>query len=644
MPVDLLAQKKKKKQPVDLLARRSASVQPGHLASALQGLADTASFGFADEIEGGARSLVQGIPYEEAVKIPRQRQEEATPSYYAGMAAGAFLPGLGIAGLAGRGATTAAQYGRAALGGLVEGGVSAFGSSEGGIRERAAAVPAGMAIGAATGAVGNFAGNQLARYADRRAVRDIDSLDKKKAERLYELAKEHGIRLTPAELTGLTSLMAQQKRVGQTLSSGDRLAEFYRRRADEEIDPAVNKLLDSISEFTGDEAAGENIRAAAKRALDKADEIRSSQSSPIYQRAFETSAPVDTSGLIESIDKSISRFPSSGSVAARLRKAKGLLQRNVIKADDKGELVSVVEPESRLDVLHGVKLELDQMLDKHPLNPIGRVERREITKLKRSLLEIMDASSPDYKEARAISADLAPGVDRVREGIVGTIAKLPDQQLRTVATRLFSDRRISPRSAREAALQLKEADPVAWQAIKREGIQEAWDKAGMETLGSQGAPVNRGAKFRKLLMGSTRQRQILQATLEPEEFRAVSDLAEVLEAAGRVKTIGSDTAWNQEMIAKELRESESPITRISKLANIDAIKQIGLMWDRARYERNAQRLVHLITSDDGIEKLRELKKLTRTQKFRRMVAAQSAAQFMSPVSRRENKDDRQFSR
>ncbi len=607
------------------------------LESAAQGLIDTATFGYGDEIEAGLRAGAgkiqsafggQGETYDQALADVRERQANAPgASYYPGAIAGALIPGAGIAGAAGRATTRAGQYALGAGAGAIEGGIAASGEAQGGIGDRLSAVPAGAALGAAGGAIGTSIGRGLTRFADRRAARDIQRLDPNGIQTIQAQAREHGVQLTPAEMTNLPSLAQQQKQVGNTVGAGDDLADFYRMRQDEQIEPAIRQYMDNISEFHGDEASGEMVRAAANRAMSNVAEMRADQASPIYQRAFaDQSSEVDTERVLQSIARTSARFPETGAVRRRLDRAGRLLQREVVREADDGSVITELVPETRVDVLHGAKLELDQMLERSPANPIGNTERRQITGVKNQLLEAMDAASPDYGAARAIYADLSPGVERVREGIAGTIADLPDQQLRTVAGRLFDAKKLSPRSALEARRQLQGADPDAWQAIKRSYIEDTWIKASQETLGSGGTPINAGAKFRKLLMGNARQRQILANTMEPEEFRTLNSLTNVLEASGRVKMIGSDTEWNRLANEAAKKASASPLSRALRYVSLDALKEAANAWDERRFAANSDAVVRMITSPNGMQLIRELRQSSPNAQFQRAVIGYALSQ------------------
>ncbi|MGI9451949.1 MAG: hypothetical protein ACR2QH_15105 [Geminicoccaceae bacterium] len=469
-------------------------------------------------------------------------------------------------------------------------------------------------LGAAGQGAGELIGAGLTRFANRKAARDIARLDPERTGELRRIAEAEGIQLTPAELTGMPSLAQQQKQLGQTIGAGDDLADFYRMRAGEQIDPAINRYLDSLSTFQGDEAAGELTRAAANRAMDTVAQIRADQARPLYNQAFAEARPVDLSGVMEAMNRQARRFPASGRVNQGLRTVTRLLGNT----DDAGNFI----PDTDMVRLHGAKVEIDQILTGiDPETRVGPQTAAAIRDVRSSLLSALDEASPTYADARAIFADLSPGMARVREGVAGTIAELPDQQLKTVAARLFEvGRSPGPRAVGEARRQLQAADPEAWQAIKRAYVEGKWIDAANQTIGSKGEdPINAGAKFRLALLGNGRKRQILEQALDPEEFRALNNLSRVLEASGRVKPIGSDTAWNQEAIKIGKSESANVISKVMKYSSPDILKDAAATWDEANFLRHSEHLVQMITSPDGISLLRELRQISPHAQFARAI-------------------------
>lgn len=124
----------------------------------VRGIADTATFGYADEIAGKLDSLFGGgqsgkKAYDEAVKAQRQRDTEGGAERIAGQIGGAFVPGAAAVGAV-RAVPTAGRLARAGAGaatGAIQGGLYGSGAAEEGQRLEGAAK--GAAIGAATGGI-----------------------------------------------------------------------------------------------------------------------------------------------------------------------------------------------------------------------------------------------------------------------------------------------------------------------------------------------------------------------------------------------------------------------------------------------------------------------------------------------------------
>lgn len=143
--------------------------------TAAQGL----TLGFADEIEARARSLTTGRPYAEVLDEIRgsvKSYQEARPMEALGYeVGGAVLPAIGAMAAAPftGGASTAAvapTLGRMAGMGAVQGGITAFGTGEGGAAERLSRVPGGAAYGVGgsllAGGVVRGAGSALSTLTD----------------------------------------------------------------------------------------------------------------------------------------------------------------------------------------------------------------------------------------------------------------------------------------------------------------------------------------------------------------------------------------------------------------------------------------------------------------------------------------------
>lgn len=115
-------------------------------------------------------------------------------------------------------------------------------------------------------------------------------------------------------------------------------------------------------------------------------------------------------------------------------------------------------------------------------------------------------------------------------------------------------------------------------------------------------------------MSDPRQREILGSVLSPDEFKGISDLLDVLEAAGRVKPIGSDTAWNQEM-QRLANQAATPgwAKFLRALRPQDWGKLMEDAVTRRNLGKNANRIVDIITSPNATADLRALRQMSKGQ-------------------------------
>jgi len=145
----------------ELVAQANQGVTPAgevpteRFRTAAQGL----TLGFADELEAYTRSMATGRPVEEILEEIRsgvKAYQEAYPKEAMVLELGGAVAPMLFTG----GGAAIPTAGRLALRGGLEGGAYAFGTGEGGVSERAARVPSGVAFGAGGGVVGG----KLAQY------------------------------------------------------------------------------------------------------------------------------------------------------------------------------------------------------------------------------------------------------------------------------------------------------------------------------------------------------------------------------------------------------------------------------------------------------------------------------------------------
>ncbi len=467
--------------------------------------------------------------------------------------------------------------------------------------------PRRIAMEGGMAAAGQGIGAGLTSWASRGLARDINRLDPRVSQALERKAAAEDIPLTPAEKTGLPSLKAQQKTLGNLTASSDKMESFYRQRSDN-VKQAVRRFLDRVSPIDSAEEAGDLARAASRGAMDRVAANRAAQAKPLYEKAFKEAPEVNVSSVIDDID--VQLVTAKGGIKTALKKARALLMQEVDDIADDGTKLTRVVPEDRLDALHQAKMAIDDMIDWDgtATTSLGKVAKGRLKGIQTRLLEVMDDASQDYQSARAIFADLSPSTVRVSEGLVGKVAGLTERNVKDAA-RIFLGPNSGPRAVREARRLIMRENPEAWQAIKRAHLQDLFEKAQNETM--TGA-ANVGGKFRKAVIGNTQTASRVKAALDPDEWRALKDLSDVLDAASSVKQIGSDTTWNNEIMAMARNKARPFLAKIaSNLNPAQALRNFETWLTERSLAGNASRYADIITDPGNRQILRELRKLPK---------------------------------
>jgi hypothetical protein len=168
-----------------------------------RGMADTFTFGLADEIAAGAGTVTglgEGGSYEENLATERARDEAAGPGRTAGQITGALTgaAGIGRAGLSllrGAQPTVKSLAARGAAEGALYGGAYGAGSAEGGPQARAEGALWGSLLGALTGGGTGAVAGKMAQGGRAKAP-SVSSL-KSQGGAAYDRAFNSGVTLKP---------------------------------------------------------------------------------------------------------------------------------------------------------------------------------------------------------------------------------------------------------------------------------------------------------------------------------------------------------------------------------------------------------------------------------------------------------------
>ena len=475
--------------------------------------------------------------------------------------------------------------------------------------------PAQTAISGLLGAGTQMIPGGVAKVTERNLVRDIASIDETALRKLVSESQKQGIELTPAELTNLSSLMGQQRVVGNIPASSKTMQTFYEDRETQQIQPAVERFLEGISptsDIAEAGAKGQTALVASKKALEDA---RENASEPFYKEAFDASVPVNVKPIVDRIDTMLKT--AKGSQKTKLLKFKDLLYTEKPRFDAEGNEIMAKVLDDRLPSLQNAKFEMDREFKDEVFGSMDAKIQAQLTGLQKDLVAAMGKNNPKYLEANKVFADYSKPLDEFATSKSGmSLTAMSRDNLNQFADRLFESNSVS--AINYAKQQIKSADPEAWNAVTRAFLQKQWQQAKKPSARQQGMKLDTGGTWANMLFGDMERQKALRAALEPAQYQALRDLSQVLESAAKVKKLGSDTAFNAEIMKQMKDQAKGDPLAMAALGAGTVLQpqnwgaKISEWAVERRFANDADKIAQIITSPDGIKKLRELRQMSPT--------------------------------
>ena len=475
--------------------------------------------------------------------------------------------------------------------------------------------PLQVGISAGTAGIAEAVPFGVKALRERKTVRDIGQLDAAAMKDLQSRAKSFGIDLTPAEVTQLNSLMAQQKVLGNIPASSSKMQKFYEFREGEQVQPAVEKFLADISGVSEQTQAGKlgfDALTARKTQLEEARELATE---PLYRASFAEAKPVDVTNIVKNIDEKLKT--AKGEQAGFLAKTKSLLYKEPPVIDANGNVLRQGILDDRLDALQNAKFQMDKMFKDEAFTSLDKKIQSQLTDIQQNLVRTMGKDNPKYLEANAAFAEASKPLEEFTTRKTGTsLTQISPDNLNQFASRVFSGN--DPQTIRYVKNQIEATNPEAWQAVTRAYMQDVWEKALTPSKGQKGVKLDTGAEWQNLLLGSRKQQEALRAALGDDSFMALRDLSAVLKSAGSVKKLGSDTAFNQEILKEMTKTAEQDPTGIAArvigtgISPQDWGRRINEWATERAFAKNADKLADIVTSPQGMQQLKELRKMSPT--------------------------------
>jgi hypothetical protein len=475
--------------------------------------------------------------------------------------------------------------------------------------------PLQIGISAGTAGIAEAVPFGVKALRERKTVRDIAGLDAQAMKDIQARARDLNISLTPAEITQLNSLMSQQKVLGNIPDSSKKMQKFYEFRETEQIQPAVEKFLSQVSDVTEQTQAGKlgiDALTARKAQLEEARELATE---PLYKASFAEAQPVDVTNIVKNIDEKLKT--SKGEQTAFLTKAKSLLYKEPPVIDANGNVLRQGVLDDRLDALQNAKFQMDKMFKEDVFSSLDKKIQGQLKDIQNNLVRTMGVNNPKYLEANKAFAEASKPIEEFTTRKTGTsLTQISPDNLNQFASRVFSGN--DPQTIRYVREQIEATNPEAWQAVTRAYMQDVWEKALTPPKAQKGVKLDTGAEWKNLLLGSRKQQESLRAALGDDAFMALRDLSSVLKSAGSVKKLGSDTAFNQQILKEMQRDAELDPTGIAArivgtgISPQDWGRRINEWASERAFAKNADKLADIITSPQGMQQLKELRQMSPT--------------------------------
>jgi hypothetical protein len=452
-------------------------------------------------------------------------------------------------------------------------------------------------------------------FRERKAVRDIAGLDAQAMKDIQSRARDLNISLTPAEITQLNSLMSQQKALGNIPDSSKKMQQFYEFRESEQIQPAVDKFLSQISNVGEQTQAGKMGLDALTARKAQLEDARKVATDPLYTLASAEAKPVDVTNIVKNINEKLKT--SKGDQTAFLNRTKSLLYKEPPVIDANGAVIKEGVLDDRLDALQNAKFQMDKMFNEEVFGSLDKKIQGQLTEIQQNLVRTMGKDNPKYIEANKAFEEASKPLNEFTQRKTGTsLTQISPDNLNQFASRVFAGN--DPNTIRYVKQQMEATNPDAWQAVTRAYMQDVWEKSLTPSKAQKGMKLDTGAEWQNLLLGSRKQQESLRAALGDDSFMALRDLSQVLKSAGSVKKLGSDTAFNQQILKEMQRDAElDPTGMLARVIGTgispqDWGRRINDWATERAFAQNANKLADIITSPQGMKDLKELRQMSPT--------------------------------
>ena len=343
---------------------------------------------------------------------------------------------------------------------------------------------------------------------------------RKSQSEIIDEAKKLGFELTPAEASAIGTKARSLQEFINRQADTEKIFNFYNNR-NARIREAITNFADGLANVKSPDDIARVLQDISQKAIDKVHATRKARAKVIYDSLENAPERIqfNADSIVKMIDDKLTNKALDPDVKQGLESYKALMfdaDGNLItdlmsmhqrRSGSMGNLIATADPYTK-KVLNDIKIQMTANMD--------------------------EASEGVYALARKVYDPSQPNVLSYERGIIASLSKLVKDPQTAKAVKTLFNPRATESALRTAKTQLKNADPEAFQLVKKEYFLQTLDDFTKGTF-DEGLP-----RFKNFFQTGNAQKMV-NALLEPEEVADLNKLVDLMDRAYSVAKSGSPT-------------------------------------------------------------------------------------------------------
>lgn len=373
--------------------------------------------------------------------------------------------------------------------------------------------------------------------------------------------------LADLETSGLQALRGQVSEVpeeardlkvlGNLRHSGPEITEEFRSQNTGALS-RTDEILEGGA-LAGDKPSGPAARRAALEERQRLVDARKDATGPLYRGVFSDVTPYSTDQLVEGIDETLSTVAPGTRLHSKLNGVRKMLGGKKDMVDElTGDVIPVPADPRTLEQMQSVKEELDDAIQSAVTGGKGKLASR-LLQTKEDTVAYIQKNSDEYKEARETYAELSKPINEFDDSILGQMAKSTPEEAYRLGDIIFNPR-VSTAARNDIRNKLDATGEGVFRNLALETMRGRLGE--IRDIGLAEVP-NVPYQIMSKIFKNEKEREMWKAAL-PDKAEELDALFRGLKIQARNRSIGSDTAFNQEAVGRLSGSGVNSATDLAK--------------------------------------------------------------------------------